>query len=82
MKETYGIQAVNEFLDYELIGGNVDWRLFAIKHGIIKQSTKTLTHHSYIGYDKKRHITLNNGRNQYILTLRFNDEELAQFRNN
>lgn len=82
MKQTYGIQAVNEILDYLLIGGNVDWRLYAIKHGIIKQSTKTLRKGGYVNYNKSTFVNFFNGRNQQVFSLNYNDAQLAEFRNN
>jgi hypothetical protein len=83
MKLKYGAQAVNELLDYVLIGGNVDWRLYGIKHGIIKQSTKVLNQRAYKqGYFGKTTIYLTNGRNQYVFTLHYDDAQLREFRNN
>lgn len=43
--ETYGAQTIDELLDLVFIPEKVDnarWRHFLIKHGIIKQSTKTI----------------------------------------
>jgi hypothetical protein len=81
MKTTYGIQAVNELLDYVLIGGSVDWRLFAIKHGIIKQSTKTVRKSSNSNrYTNTECFYLINGRNQYVFQLHYTNEQLEAFR--
>jgi hypothetical protein len=83
MKTTYGIQAVNEMLDYLMIGGDVDWRLYGIKHGIIKQSTKVLNQRAYKNsYTGSMTVYLTNGRNQYVFTLNYTDAQLEEFRNN
>lgn len=95
--QAYGTRATEELLDYILIGHNPDWRFYAIKHGIIKQSTKTLRANHYKEIVKNKWINgayqpiepytkytayFRNGRGSYVITLHFTEKEISEWKLN
>ena len=87
-KEKYGSQCVNELLDTVYITKleNVkhgDWRMFCVRHGIIKQTTKTVNRYypyGYYEYDQKWKIMLRNGASRTVLYLEFTNADVEAYR--
>lgn len=77
----YGTQATEELLDIALIKQfnytNNDWRMFCIRHGIIKQSTKIIQIRcAYRNSGGEYNITLANGRGEWVLYVLFHTGNL------
>lgn len=84
--EKYGNQATEELLGIALIKNfkltSSDWRMFCIRHSIIKQSTKIIQIRSaykttYGTYD----IILANGRGEWILNISFHTGHIREWQN-
>jgi hypothetical protein len=87
-KTQYGTHAVAEMLDVVYITTlnkmtEADWRMYCVRHGIIKQTTKTVRRnypYGYYAYDKTWKIALRNGASRQVLYLEFTNDDVEAYR--
>jgi hypothetical protein len=75
----YGKQATDELIDQLLIQGKLNHaRMFCIRYGIIKATTKICREYYYKGYGSHTFFCIN-GRNEEVLRVHFNNNSLNQY---
>lgn len=83
--QTYGKRATEELLDILLIKqykmNMGDWRMFCLRHNIIKKTTLTVIDRyptKYQEYNQTHYVTLKNGRGVDVLRLQFPHQQIQE----
>lgn len=78
--EEHGIKLIEDLFDLLLISKtheSEDWRAFALRHDLIKQTTKTVRS-SIAKYEGNYHVILRNGRNERVFSAFIDSEQFTK----